>query len=100
MNEFFLKIFSYFTVKDLKISSIEDKKDWKITISNQSLIGAAIIKRIKNCPSKICQKINIKVGRDNWMVCSKCMNQYCFLCGEQTRSARHFGIKCHRYTSI
>ncbi|CAF0925108.1 unnamed protein product [Adineta steineri] len=78
--------------------NIED--DFMIAVNNQSAIGSVILNRVRECPSKICQKINVKITEDNWMVCSACMKQYCFLCGSGIHGPKHFNKKCLRYTSI
>jgi len=75
-------------------------EDIKLSIDNRSSIGSIIIKRVKPCPYLSCQKINVKIDRDNWMVCSGCMKQYCFLCGYAFNGTRHFKKKCERYTSV
>jgi len=72
----------------------------KISINNQSAIGSAIVKRVKQCPTKLCKKLNVKIDQDNWMVCNGCMKQYCFLCGKGINGTRHFEKKCQRYTPI
>jgi hypothetical protein len=75
-------------------------EDIKLSIDNRSSIGSIIIKRVKPCPYLSCQKINVKIDRDNWMVCSGCMKQYCFLCGYAFNGTRHFKKKCERYTPV
>lgn len=76
----------------------EEKEDFKISIDNQSLIGSAIIRRIKICPRANCQKKNVKFDQDNWIICSECRKQYCFLCGRTVNGTKHFEKKCERYT--
>ncbi|CAF0747229.1 unnamed protein product [Adineta steineri] len=78
--------------------NIED--DFMIAVNNQSAIGSVILNRVRECPSKICQKMNVKITEDNWMVCSACMKQYCFLCGSGIHAPKHFNKKCLRYSSI
>ncbi len=71
----------------------------KISIDNRSIVGSAIVKRVRRCPSSFCKKINVKADLDNWIVCSGCMRQFCFLCGNGINGTRHFDKKCQRYTS-
>jgi hypothetical protein len=79
-----------------------EKSDEEIEISfdNQSLIGFAILNRVKQCPNKYCGKNNVKIGQENWMVCSACTKEYCFLCRKTINGAQHFEKKCQRYTSV
>ena len=78
----------------------EDKQTAKIAIDNRSTFGAAIISRVRQCPLRQCKKNNVKVDRDNWIICSGCMKQFCFVCGRIIFGTRHFGKKCQRYTSF
>jgi hypothetical protein len=78
----------------------ENEEDSKIWINNRSVIGTAIINRVKQCPFKVCKKFNAKVDQDNWLICSQCMKQYCFLCGRNVYGKKHFEKKCQRYTPI
>jgi len=87
-------------VKRSNTGIIEPGKDSGISIYNDTVMGAAIMKHVKGCPVETCRKKNVKVGEDNWVVCSQCMSQYCFLCGNKVRNAEHFGKKCHRFTPI
>ncbi|CAF2067878.1 unnamed protein product [Rotaria magnacalcarata] len=75
-------------------------EDLKISIDNRSTIGSIILNRVKVCPSKSCKKTNVKMKEDNWMICSTCMKQYCFLCGAGVNGQKHFANKCIRNTPI
>ena len=77
-----------------------DSDETKISFDNQSLIGFAILNRVKQCPNKYCGKNNVKIGQDNWMVCSACHKEYCFLCERSFNGGQHFEKKCSRYTSV
>ena len=74
------------------------KEDETVVINNRSFIGSAIVKRVKPCPNVSCQKLNVKMGDDNWIVCSECLEQYCFLCAEPIKGLQHFQKKCDRHT--
>jgi hypothetical protein len=76
------------------------EQDSKILINNRSIIGSAIIKRVKKCPNTLCKKLNVKIDQDNWIVCNGCMKQFCFLCGHGINGAQHFEKKCERYTVL
>ncbi len=78
----------------------DDDEDFMISINNQSAIGSAILSRVKPCPHDGCKKINVKVTQDNWMVCSACMQQYCFICGCVVNGPSHYGNKCLRRTVV
>ncbi|CAF3290258.1 unnamed protein product [Rotaria sp. Silwood2] len=81
-------------------SSDKQKEDSKILINNRSFIGSAIVKRVKACPNNLCQKLNVKIGEDNWIVCNGCLKQYCFSCLEIIHGSQHFQKKCDRYTPL
>ncbi|CAF1164122.1 unnamed protein product [Adineta ricciae] len=76
----------------------ERKEETKFVINNKSLIGAAIVQRVKPCPNTSCKKFNVKIGEDNWIVCTGCMKQFCFSCLQSINGAQHFQRKCDRYT--
>ena len=76
----------------------QNQHDLGISIDNKSATGATIISRVRRCPTKLCKKFNVKIDQDNWIVCSQCMKQYCFLCGRMIYGVRHFEKKCPRYT--
>jgi hypothetical protein len=78
----------------------QNERDLKISIDNRSTFGSAIVSRVRQCPFKICRKLNVKIDQDNWIVCNGCMKQYCFLCGRAIFGTRHFDKKCQRYTRI
>ncbi|UJR18884.1 hypothetical protein I4U23_022012 [Adineta vaga] len=78
----------------------ESEEETKFIINNRSLIGAAIVRRVKACPNDSCQKLNAKIGEDNWIVCTGCMKQYCFSCSESIKGGQHFKRKCDRYTPL
>ncbi|CAF2922672.1 unnamed protein product [Rotaria sp. Silwood2] len=83
-----------------KTPSDEHKEDSKLLINNRSFIGSAIVKRVKACPNTSCQKLNVKIGDDNWIVCNGCLKQYCFSCVEPINGVQHFHKKCDRYTPL
>jgi hypothetical protein len=72
--------------------------DEKVIINNRSFIGSAIVKRVKPCPNVSCQKLNVKMGDDNWIVCKGCLEQYCFLCTQPIKGLQHFQKRCDRHT--
>ncbi|CAF1034252.1 unnamed protein product [Rotaria sp. Silwood1] len=78
----------------------ENDEDLKISIDNKSVIGSAILNRVAKCPNKSCKKINVKITQDNWIICSACMKQFCFLCGCGVKTSEHFGKKCLRTTPV
>jgi hypothetical protein len=78
----------------------ENAQDSTILINNRSIIGSAIVKRVKQCPNNSCNKLNVKMGEDNWIVCNECLEEYCFSCLETILGPQHFGKKCDRYTTI
>ncbi|UJR06916.1 hypothetical protein I4U23_011205 [Adineta vaga] len=73
-------------------------EDETVVINNRSFLGSAIVKRVKACPDIACQKLNVKIGDDNLIVCEDCLEQYCFLCGETINGLKHFEKKCNRHT--
>ena len=75
------------------------EEDEKVTINNRSFLGAAIVKRVKACPDPSCRTLNVKMGDDNWMTCSECLERYCFACAEPIRGRHHFEKHCDRYSS-
>ncbi|CAF0833076.1 unnamed protein product [Rotaria sordida] len=81
-----------------EIEDNQNEQDSGISIDNKSTIGAAIINRVRRCPTKSCKKLNIKIDQDNWIICNQCMKQYCFLCRRIIYGKRHFEKKCQRYT--
>ncbi|CAF1608031.1 unnamed protein product, partial [Adineta ricciae] len=72
------------------------EEDETVVINNRSFLGSAIVKRVKACPDIACQKLNVKMGDDNLIVCEECLEQYCFLCGEAINGLKHFKKKCKR----
>ncbi|CAF3992658.1 unnamed protein product [Adineta steineri] len=78
----------------------ENEQNSKILINNRSLLGSAIIKRVKQCPNSLCNKLNVKIEEDNWIVCNGCLKQFCFSCSQLIDGPRHFEKKCDRYTSF
>ena len=69
-----------------------------IVLNNRSAIGAAMLSRVRKCPYKQCNKLNVRSTNDNLITCSECMRTYCFLCGKGVNGLRHFPKKCQRYT--
>ncbi|CAF4070093.1 unnamed protein product [Adineta steineri] len=45
----------------------EIEQDSTVLINNRSFIGSAIVKRVKQCPNISCNKLNVKMGEDNWI---------------------------------
>ncbi|CAF1331820.1 unnamed protein product [Rotaria sordida] len=86
--------------KEINIDEDQNEEDLEISINNRSTIGSAIVNRVKQCPAKSCRKLNVKMDKDNWMVCNECMKQFCFQCGRLIHGTRHFEKKCQRYTTI
>ncbi|CAF0841515.1 unnamed protein product [Rotaria sordida] len=78
----------------------ENDNDLSILIDDESTIGSVILNRVTTCPNKACRKINVKITSDNWMICSACMKQFCFLCGSGVNGIKHFEKKCLRVTPI
>jgi len=74
----------------------QNEKELRISFDSLSVIGFAILNRGKQCPNKLSGKI----AGDNWMMCSGCMKQYCFLCTSTFNGVQHFDKKCVRYTRI
>ncbi|CAF4182242.1 unnamed protein product, partial [Rotaria sp. Silwood2] len=74
--------------------------DLSILIDNESTIGSFILNRVTTCPNEAYRKINVKVTQDNWMLCSACMKQFCFLCGSGVNGINHFEKKCLRSSPV
>ncbi|UJR17412.1 hypothetical protein I4U23_004307 [Adineta vaga] len=83
-----------------QLNEDENEQDSKIVINNRSFLGAAVVKRVRPCPNTSCEKLNVKIGEDNWIVCNGCLKQYCFSCVELINGAHHFDKKCDRYTPL
>ncbi|CAF5221545.1 unnamed protein product, partial [Rotaria magnacalcarata] len=83
--------------KKLDTAKISEE-DEKVVINNRSFIGSAIVKRVKPCPNSSCQKLNVKMGDDNLIICNDCLEQYCFSCAKPINGLQHFQKKCDRYT--
>ncbi|CAF1174523.1 unnamed protein product [Adineta steineri] len=81
-------------------SDQEEEDNQQISIDNRSVLGSAIVNRVKQCPYKQCKRYNAKIGEDNWIVCNGCMKQYCFICRRQIYGKQHFKKKCQRFTPI
>jgi hypothetical protein len=79
---------------------LEEEQDSKIVINNRSFIGSAIVKRVKECPNSSCKTLNVKMGEDNWIVCTGCLKQYCFSCVNAIDGPQHFHKKCDRFTPL
>ncbi|CAF0848931.1 unnamed protein product [Didymodactylos carnosus] len=78
----------------------QKKEETKIVINNRSPIGSAMLSRVRTCCNIFCKQISVKMGQDNWIVCSACKQQYCFLCGKRVNGQRHFDKKCERNTPV
>ncbi|CAF4585484.1 unnamed protein product, partial [Rotaria sp. Silwood2] len=72
----------------------KDDDDLSILIDDESTIGSVILNRVITCPNEACRKTNVKVTQDNWMVCSACMEQFCFLCGSGVNGIKYFEKIC------
>ena len=94
------KCFLLFRLVEVSSSETNREEDTTISINNRTFLGSAILKRVKECPSTICRKVNIKVNQDNWIVCNACMKQFCFRCGRAINGVQHFDDGCQRYTPI
>ncbi len=81
-------------------TSKQNEEEFKISFDNQSIIGFAILNRVKQCPNKFCGKNNVKFAQDNWIVCNARRTQYCFSCGNILKGAQHFNKRCVRYTPV
>ena len=83
---------------DSQVQQPADEEDAVIVVDNRSSLGAAMLSRVKKCPSKQCHILNVRLGNDNLISCSECQKPYCFLCGKRVNGERHFAKKCQRYT--
>ncbi|CAF0979459.1 unnamed protein product [Adineta steineri] len=88
------------TTQNKDIDSGEKEDDQKVSGNNRLDAHSVIVNRVKQCPSKSCKKFNMKMSADNWMICSRCMKQYCFICGSVVHGKIHFAKKCKRQTPI
>ncbi|CAF3212586.1 unnamed protein product [Rotaria sp. Silwood2] len=83
-----------------QLTEDENKQDTKILINNRSFIGSSIVKRVTQCQNTSCNKFNVKIADDNWIVCSGCFKQYCFSCLNTIKGPMHFQKECDRYTPV
>ncbi len=66
-----------------------------------SAISKLLIRRTKNCPNLICNKINIKAGTGNYLICEYCKRGFCFSCGQSVKNPNHhFGHACKRHSAL
>jgi hypothetical protein len=71
------------------------------TAASLPIIGTLLVKRTKKCPNIKCEKMNIKSGTGNYLICQYCKRGFCFSCGQSISNPnRHFGNACKRHSAL
>jgi E3 ubiquitin-protein ligase RNF14 len=63
------------------------------------LISKLLQQRAKKCPNKNCERVNIKSGSGNYLICPHCKRGFCFSCGQSVNNPKtHFGHACKQHS--
>ena len=57
---------------------------------NGQEIHGDVAKRVQICPRTDCRQVHVKIGTKNMVICEKCRNYFCFLCGEAVYGLFHY----------
>ncbi len=87
--------------KALEREKIGDETDDTSNSIELPLISKLLAQRTKKCPNIQCNKINIKSGTGNYLICENCKRGFCFSCGKSVNNPKnHFERGCKRNSAL
>jgi E3 ubiquitin-protein ligase RNF14 len=82
-------------------SDMSEKIDQILFHENGKKVENVIAKRVQICPRENCRQAHVKIETNNMLMCEKCGNSFCFLCGEAIYGKFHFSeYGCKENTRI